>query len=164
MEQFVLAPGSMLKNNKKIVNTLAVIKQELPKHQNDQNHTWQNDSVKKEINKKLFSKANSSVNIILSCPCIKLSNWQTLILDGVEAGVLLSEFAEQLRRLNSNVPDLYFILLYFTWSFWPIHNSGSEWKCQSQRERKLGFFQNMIVRSCKGCPREAVLLMGLHAS
>ena len=49
----------------------------------------------------------------LSCPRIKLSNSQTLNLDGVESKVLLSDFAQQLRRKNAAAPHLYFTLLYF---------------------------------------------------
>ena len=47
----------------------------------------------------------------MSCPRIKLSNSQTLILDGVETLISLLGFAEQLRRKNAEVPDIYFILL-----------------------------------------------------
>ena len=36
---------------------------------------------------------------------------QTLILDGVETGIVLSDFAQHLRRKNADVPDIYFILL-----------------------------------------------------
>ena len=64
-----------------------------------------------EINKLLFSKADSLVDKILSCPRIKLSNSQTLFLDGVETGIFLSDFARQLRCKNAEVPDIYFILL-----------------------------------------------------
>ena len=63
------------------------------------------------MNKKLFSKADSLVNKILSSPRIKLSNSQTLFLDGVETGSFLSDFAQQLRRKNADVPDIYFTLL-----------------------------------------------------
>ena len=45
------------------------------------------------------------------CPRIKLSNSHTLILDGVETGIFLSDFAQQLRRKNADVPDSYFTLL-----------------------------------------------------
>ena len=48
---------------------------------------------------------------VLSCPCIKLPNSQTLISDGVETAVLLSDFAQQRRRKYAEVPDIYFILL-----------------------------------------------------
>ena len=47
----------------------------------------------------------------MSCPCIKLSNSQTLVFDGVETEIFLSHFVQQLRRKNANVPDIYFILL-----------------------------------------------------
>ena len=108
MDQFVLVPASVY--NKSLVNQ-SVTKQELPKYQPSQNPTYQIDSLKKEINKKLFSKADSLVDKILSCPRIKLSNSQTLILDGVETGIFLSGFVQQLRRKNADVPDIYFTLL-----------------------------------------------------
>ena len=108
MEQFVLVPASVY--NKSLI-TQSVTKQELPKYQPLQNPTYQIDSLKKEINKKIFSKADSSVDKILSCPRIKLSNSQTLILDGVETGFFLSDLARQLRRKNAGVPDIYFTLL-----------------------------------------------------
>ena len=90
MEQFVLVPASVY--NKSLI-TQSVTKQELPKYQLSPNPTYQGDSLKNEINKKLFSKADSLVDKILSCPRIKLSNSQTLILDGVETGIFLSDFA-----------------------------------------------------------------------
>ena len=108
MEQFVLVPASVY--NKSLI-TQSVTKQELPKYQPSQNPTYQIDSLKKEINKKLFSKADSLVDNILSSPRIKLSNSQTLVLDGVETGIFLSDFAQQLRRKNADVPDIYFTLL-----------------------------------------------------
>ena len=108
MEQFVLVPASVY--NKSLI-TQAVTKREVPKYQPSQNSTYHIDSFKKEINKKLFSKAYSLVDKILSCPLIKPSNSQTLILDGVENGFFLSDFAQQLRRKNADVPDIYFTLL-----------------------------------------------------
>ena len=75
MDQFVLVPASVY--NKSLV-TQSVTKQELPKFQPSQNPTYQIDSLKKEVNKKLFSKADSLVDKILFCPRIKLSNSQTL--------------------------------------------------------------------------------------
>ena len=65
MDQFVLVPASVY--NKSLI-TQSVTKQELPKYQPSQNPTYQDDSLKKEINKKLFSKADSFVDKILSCP------------------------------------------------------------------------------------------------
>ena len=108
MDQFVLVPASVY--NKSLINQ-SVTKQELPKYQLSQNPTYQIDSLKKEINKKLFSKADSLVDKILSCPRIKLSNSQTSVLDGVETGIFLSGSAQQLRRKNADVPDIYFTLL-----------------------------------------------------
>ena len=108
MDQFVLVPASVY--NKSLI-TQSVTKQELPKYQPSENPTYQIESLKKEISKKLFSKADSLVDKILSCPRIKLSNSQTLILDGVQTGIFLSDFAQQLRRKNADVPDIYFTLL-----------------------------------------------------
>ena len=109
MEHFVLVPASVY--NKGLI-TQSVTKQKLPKYQLSQNPTDQIDSLRKEINKILFSKADSLVDKNLSCPRIKLSNSQTF-LDGVETGVSLLDFAQQLRRKNAEVPDIYFTLLYF---------------------------------------------------
>ena len=95
MDQFVLVPASVY--NKRMI-TQSVTQQDLPKYQPSQNPTYQIDSLEKEINKKLFSKADSLVDKVLSCPRIKLSISQTLILDGVETGFFLSDFAQQLRR------------------------------------------------------------------
>ena len=108
MEQFVLIPASMY--NKSLI-TQSVINQELPKDQPSRNSRYDIDSIKKEINKNLFSKADSLVDKILSCPRIKLSNSQTKIFDGVETGVFLLDFAQELGRTNADVADTYFILL-----------------------------------------------------
>ena len=62
------------------------------------------------MNKKIFQSRLFSRQI-LSCPRIKLSNSQTLISDGVESGIFLSDFAQQLRRKIEDVPDIYFTLL-----------------------------------------------------
>ena len=105
MEQFVLVPASVY--NKSV----SVTKQELPKYNVEQPPTYQIDSLKKEVNKKLFCKADSLVDKILSCPRIKLSNSQTKILDGVDTGVLIPDFTLHLRRKNADVPDIYFTLL-----------------------------------------------------
>ena len=105
MEQFVLVPASVY--NKSV----SVTKQELPNFKAEQPPTYQIDSLKKEVNKKLFCKADSLVDKILSCPRIKLSNSQTIILDGVDTGVLISDFTLHLRRKNADVPDIYFTLL-----------------------------------------------------
>ena len=62
MEQFVLIPSSVYKNKK--LNTQTVKKQELPNNLAEQNDLYQNRSSKKEISKKLFAKADSSVDRI----------------------------------------------------------------------------------------------------
>ena len=108
MEQFVLVPASV--HHKSLI-TQSVTKQELPEYQPSQNPTYQVDSLKKEVNKKFVFKADSSTDKILSCPHIELSKSETLILDGVETGIFLFDFAQQLRRKNANIPDLYFTLL-----------------------------------------------------
>ena len=90
MQQFVLIPASVYHNNNKSLNTQAATTQELPKNQAEQNPTYQIHSPRREINKKLFAKADSSVDKISSCVRIKLSNSQTLKLEGVETGVLVS--------------------------------------------------------------------------
>ena len=88
-----------------------VMQKKIPKYQAEQNPTYQTDSLKKEINEKLLAKADSLVDKHLCCPHIKLSNWQTLILDDVETGVWLSDVAEQHRRNNADVTDIHFTLL-----------------------------------------------------
>ena len=91
MEQFVLVPASVYN---KSLKTQSVTKQDLPNYQAEQNPTYRTDLPKKAINKQLFAKADSLVDEILSCPRINCSNSQTLIFDGVETGVLLSDFAQ----------------------------------------------------------------------
>ena len=111
MDMFNLVSASVYNNNNKSLSKLTVTEQEVPKYQAEQNPTYWIDSLKKEINKNLFARADSLVEKILSFTRIKLSNSQSLLLDGVETGVLLSDFAQQLRRNNSDVPDIYFTLL-----------------------------------------------------
>ena len=108
MEQFVLVPASVYS---KSVFTQSVTKQEFPRYKTEQLPTYQIDSIKRDINKKLFGKADSLIDKILSCSRIKLSNSQTITLDGVDTGVLFSDFTLHLSRKNANVPDIYFTLL-----------------------------------------------------
>ena len=104
MEQFVLVPASLYN---KTITTLSVTKQELAKYKTEQPPTYQIDSL--NLNKKLFGKADPLRDKILSGSRIKLSNSQTLILDGVDTGVLISDFtfASEKRRRSRH-------LLYFT--------------------------------------------------
>ena len=108
MEQFVLIPASVYN---KSVTTQSVTKQELPKYKLKQPPTYQIDSLKRDINKKLFGKADSLIDKILSCSRIKLSKLQTIVLDGVDTGVLISDITLHLRRKNADVPDIHFTLL-----------------------------------------------------
>ena len=95
MQQFVLVPASLYN---KSVTTQSVTKQELLKYKAEQPPTYQIDFLNVDINKKLFGKAGTLINKILSCSRIKLSNSQTIILDGVDSGVLISDFTLHLRR------------------------------------------------------------------
>ena len=106
MEQLALVPTSVYN---KSVTTQSVTKQELPKYTAEQPPTYQIDSV--NLNKKLFGKADTLIDKFVSCSRIKLSNSQTIILVGVDTGVLISDFTLHLRRKNADVPDIYFALL-----------------------------------------------------
>ena len=106
MKQFVLVPASVYN---KSVTAQSVTKQELPKYKTEQPPTYQIESL--NLNKKLFVKADPLIDKILSCSRIKLSSSQTIILDGVDTGVLISDFTLHLRRKNEDVPDIYFTLL-----------------------------------------------------
>ena len=90
------------------MTTQSVTKQELLKHKAEQSPTYQIDSLKRDINENLFGKADSLIDKILSCFRIKLSNSQTRFSDGVDTGVLISDFTLHLRRKNVDVPDIYF--------------------------------------------------------
>ena len=104
MEQFVLVPASVYNKSAQ-----SVTKQELPKYKAEQPPTYQIDSL--NLNKKLFGKADTLIDKILFCSRIKLSNSQTIILDGVDTGVLISDFTLHLRQKNVGVPDIYFTLI-----------------------------------------------------
>ena len=108
MEQFDLVPASVYN---KSVTAQSVTKQELPKYKAEQPPTYQIDSLNRDINKKQFGKADTLIDKVLSCSRIKLSNSQTILLDGVDTGVLISAFTLHLRRKNADVPDIYFTLL-----------------------------------------------------
>ena len=69
MEQFVLVQASVYN---KSLTAQSVTKQELPKYKAEQSPTYQIDSIKRGINKKLFGKADAKIDKILSCSRIKL--------------------------------------------------------------------------------------------
>ena len=108
MEQFVLVPLSVY-NSRSSANI--VTKQELPKYKLELFPTYQNETLIKEINQHLSTCASLLVNKNLESPRIKLSYSNTLILDGIETGVMLKEFAQRLQRKNVPVPDICFTLL-----------------------------------------------------
>ena len=87
-----------------------VTKQELPKYKPEQTPTYQKDRFKKEINQYPSRSVSLLVNKTLESPLIKLSNSDTLILNGIETGVLLMDFAQRLKRKNVPIPDIYFTL------------------------------------------------------
>ena len=156
MEQFVFVPASVYN---KSVTTQSVTKQELPKYKAEQPSTYQIDSIKRD-NKKLFGKADFLIDKTLSCSRIKLSNSQTIILDGVDTGVLISKFTVHLRRKNADIPGIYFTLLDAAGiSPCLVFNQNAKAK-----ERKLGPFQSMNVRSCKDCISKVLLLTVLFAT
>ena len=99
MEQFPLVPAFVY--NKSVIS----------KYKAEQTPTYRIDSLKRDINKKLFGKADTPITKNLSCSCIKLSNSQTIFLDGFDTGVLISDFTLHLRQKKVDVPDIYFTLL-----------------------------------------------------
>ena len=108
MEQFVLLPLSVY-NSSSCPTT--VTKQELPKYKPEQTPKYHKDTLKKEIKQQLSISASPLVNKILESSRIKLTNSNALILDGIETGVLLKDFAQRLKRKNVPIPDIYFTLL-----------------------------------------------------
>ena len=106
MEQFILVPASVYNKSEQ-----SVTKQELPNYKAEHPPTYQINSLKRDIKEKLFGKALTLIDKILSCSRIMLSNSQTRFLDGVDTGVLISDFTLPLRRKNADVPDIYFTLL-----------------------------------------------------
>ena len=101
MEQFGLVPASVYN---KSVTTQSVTKHELPKYKAEQPPTYQIDSL--NLNKKVCT--DPLIDKILSCSRIKLSNSQTIILDAVDTGVLISDLSLHLRRKSADVPEIYF--------------------------------------------------------
>ena len=107
MEQFFLVLLSAYNSSN---NPTIVTKQELPKYKTEQTPTHHKDTLKKEINQQLSTSASPLVSKILESPRIKLSKSNTSILDGIEIGVLLKDFAQRLRRKKVTIPDIYFTL------------------------------------------------------
>ena len=58
------------------------------------------------MNKKIHAKSNTLEDKFLTCPRIKLGDLQTLFVDGVATLILPSDFLQQMRRRNADVPDI----------------------------------------------------------
>ena len=69
---------------------------------------YQNVSLKKEISRKVFVIADSLLDKIF---LVHVWSSQILVLDGAETGILLLDFAQQLRRKNADISDIYFFLV-----------------------------------------------------
>ena len=108
MDQFVLVPVSVYDSSN---NSTIVAEQELPKYKPEQTPTYHIDTLKKENNQQLRKSAFPLLDKILESARIKLSNFNTLILDGTETGVLLNNFAQRLKRRNVPIPGIYFTLI-----------------------------------------------------
>ena len=108
MEQFVLVLLSVYNSSN---SSTFVKKQELPKYKLEQTPTYHKDTLKKESNQQFSTSASPLVKKFIESPRIKLANSNTLILDGIETGVLLEDFAQRLKRKNVAIPDMYFTLL-----------------------------------------------------
>ena len=148
MEQFVFAPAFVYDNS---LITQSIKKQELPQYQPVQMPTYQIDSLKEQINKKLFAKVDSIVDKTLFCPRIMLSISQFFILDGLETKTILSDFPQLLRRNKADVPDNYLSLQD------AVGISPTLILNQNAKTRERGTFQNVNVRSCNGCTHKIVL-------
>ena len=105
MEQFVPVRLSVYNSSN---NPTIVTKQELSNYKPEQTSTYHKGTLKEEINQELSTSAFPLVNKILESPRIKLSISNTLILDGIETGVLLKDFAQRLKGKSVPVPDIYF--------------------------------------------------------
>ena len=107
MEQFVLIPLSVYNSSN---NPSFVRKQILPRYKPEQTPTYHKDTLKKEINQQLSISTSPPTNKILESPSIKLSNSNTLILDGMATGVLLKDLAKRLKSKTLATLDNYFTL------------------------------------------------------
>ena len=143
MEQFVPVTLSIYNSSN---NPTIVTKQELPKNKPEQNPTYQKETIRKEINKHLTTKATSLLNKVLESPPIKLSNSNTINPDVIGTGVLSMDFAQSLNRKNVPISDIYFTLLDAA-NFTP--NLVINQTCQERRKRSLDPFRNLNDKSCR---------------
>ena len=110
MEQFVLVPLFVYNSSN---NPTTVTKKELRKYIPEKNPPYQKGTIEKETNQHLTTSVTPLLNKVVESPRIRLSTSNTLILDGIETGVLLKDFAKRLKRKkNLRIPDIYFTLLH----------------------------------------------------
>ncbi len=101
------------------------------------------DSVNKEFNKIIVANGDFLVDKILSCPDIKFSSSQTSGLDGVQFGISLSNFAQQLGRKKADVKALLEVA-GISPTLIPTQNAKAK---ERERERASWlFFQNLTFR------------------
>ncbi len=107
MEQFVLVPLSVydekIRPLKKILDIKPKTEEKVPVDPTP---------IYKSVNRQLKSKSGKSiVDQILESPRIRLSNSDTIILDGRDTLVSIVEFVRDLKRKNPQIPDIYFTIL-----------------------------------------------------
>ena len=107
MEQFVLVPLSVydekIRPSKKILDIKPKTEEKVP---------IDPTPIYKSVNRQLKSKSGTSiVDQILESPRIKLSNSDTIILDGRDTLVHIVNFVHDLRRKTPQIPDIYFTIL-----------------------------------------------------
>ena len=107
MEQFVLVPLSVydekIRPLKKILDIKPKTEEKVP---------IDPTPIYKSVNRQLKSKSGTSiVDQILESPRIKLSNSDTIILDGRDTLVHIVNFVHDLRRKTPQIPDIYFTIL-----------------------------------------------------
>ena len=71
---------------------------------------YHKDTLKREFNKQLSASAFPLISIFLESPRTKFSGSNSLVLGGIETGVLLKDFAQRLKHKNIPIPDIYFTL------------------------------------------------------
>ena len=70
------------------------------------------ETVYKKVNAKTKSSSNESlIKEILSCPRIKLSLSDSILLDGRDTNVAFVNFVYALKKKNVDCPDIYYTIL-----------------------------------------------------
>ena len=108
MEQSVLLLLSVYNSRN---NPTVVTRKKPPEYKPEQIPTFRKDTLKNEINQQLSTSAFTLFNKDLDPPCIKLSNSNTLIRNGIETDVLLEDFAQRLKTESVPITDIYFTFL-----------------------------------------------------